>query len=139
MAGEQAPRSGESTGLVHVSPLRGACSPAIVRRIPDSDDVLALFTYHYRDRTRLLSAVSTDGGLTWRHLKLVERSEYHGYGYASCIFVGDRVLFGYMHSPSYEALFRFEAQPGYIDGRFASLPLFWFYRDVEDCDEPHCV
>ena len=63
---------------------------------------------------------------------LLEQSEYHGYGYASCIFVGDRVLLGYMHSPSYESLFRFEAQPGYIDGRFVSLPLSWFYRDVED-------
>ena len=130
---------GETWTKPVLSPLRGACSPAILRRIPDSDDVLALFTYHYGNRTRLLSAISADGGLTWRHLKRVERSEYHGYGYASCIFVGDRVLFGYMHSPSYEALFRFEAQPGYIDGRFASLPLLWFYRDLEDCDEPHCA
>lgn len=127
---------GETWTKPVLSPLRGACSPAILRRIPQSDDVLALFTYHYGNRTRLLSAVSSDGGLTWRHLKRVERSEYHGYGYASCIFVGDHVLFGYMHSPSYEALFRFEAQPGYIDGRFASLPLSWFYRAVEDRDAP---
>ena len=127
---------GETWTKPVLSPLRGACSPAILRRIPDSDDVLALFTYHYGNRTRLLSAVSADGGLTWRHLKRVERSEYHGYGYASCIFVGDRVLFSYMHSPSYEALFRFEAEPGYIDGRFASLPLSWFYRDKEDREIP---
>ena len=130
---------GETWTKPVLSPLRGACSPAIVRRIPASEDVLALFTYHYGNRTRLLSAISGDGGLTWRHLKRIERSEYHGYGYASCIFVGDRVLCGYMHSPSYESLFRFEAQPGYIDGRFASLPLSWFYRDVEDHDAPHHI
>ena len=130
---------GETWTKPVLSPLRGACSPAIVRRIPASEDVLALFTYHYGNRTRLLSAISGDGGLTWRHLKRIEWSEYHGYGYASCIFVGDRVLCGYMHSPSYESLFRFEAQPGYIDGRFASLPLSWFYRDVEDHDAPHHI
>jgi hypothetical protein len=123
---------GETWTKPVLSPLRGACSPAILRCIPDSNDVLALFTYHYGNRTRLLSAVSDDGGLTWRHLKRVEQSEYHGYCYASCIFVDDRVLFSYMHSPSYEAMFRFEVQPGYIDGRFVSLPLSWFYRDVEE-------
>lgn len=122
---------GETWTKPVLSPLRGTCSPAILRRIPGSDDVLTLFTYHYGGRTRLLSAISDDGGLTWRHLKRVEQSEYHGYCYASCIFVDGRVLFGYMHMPGYESIFRFKAEPGYIDGRFVSLPLSWFYRDVE--------
>jgi hypothetical protein len=34
-----------------------------------------------------------------------------------------------MHYPMFKAVERFEVQPGYIDGRFISLPLKWFYRE----------
>ncbi len=120
---------GETWSKPVLSPLRGICSPAIVRRIPDSDDVLAVWTYGYSGRTPLVSAVSSDGGRTWRHLKLLEQSQYHGYCYAACAFVGDRVVLAYMHYPMYSSLFRFEAEPGYIDLRLVSLPIRWFYRD----------
>ena len=122
---------GETWTKPFLAPLRGACSPAIVRRIPGSDDVLAIWTYGYGGRTPLVSAVSSDGGLTWKHLKLLEQSHYHGYCYASCTFVGDRVLLSYMHYPMFSSLFRFEVEPGYHDARFLSLPIQWFYRDPE--------
>ena len=119
----------QTWGKPVLSPLRGHCSPAILRRVPGSDDVLAVWTYGYSGRTPLVSAISSDGGLTWRHLKLLERSEYHGYCYTACAFAGDRVLLTTMHYPMFSALFRFEVEPGYIDMRFLSLPIKWLYRD----------
>jgi sialidase-1 len=112
-----------------LSPLRGTCSPAVLRRIPNSKDILAIWTYGYGGRTPLVSAVSSDGGLTWQHLKLVEQSQYHRYCYVSCTFVKGRAVLSYMHAPGYSSIFRFEVQPGYIDSRFVSLPIKWFYRD----------
>ena len=120
---------GETWTKPVLSPLRGNCSPAVVRRIPNSDDILAVWTYGYGGRTPLVSAISSDGGQTWKHLKLVEQSEYHGYCYASCTFVGDRVVLGYMHFPMFSSIFRFQVEPGYHDARLISLPIKWFYRD----------
>jgi hypothetical protein len=119
---------GETWTKPVLSPLRGTCSPAIVRRIPGTDDVLAIWTNGYGGRTPLISAVSSDGGMTWKHLKLLEQSCYHGYGYVSCTFVGDRAVLSYMHYPMFASLVRFEVQPGYMDARFLSLPIRWFYR-----------
>ncbi len=120
---------GETWSKPVLSPLRGTCSPAILRRIPNSRDILAVWTYGYAGRTPLVSAISSDGGRTWKHLKLVEQSEYHGYCYGACTFVGDRVVLAYMHFPMFSSLFRFEVEPGYIDLRFVSLPIKWFYRN----------
>jgi sialidase-1 len=55
---------GESWTKPVLSPLRGTCSPAIVRRMPGTGDVLAVWTPGYGGRMPLLSAVSSDGGRT---------------------------------------------------------------------------
>ncbi len=122
---------GQSWSKAERSPLLGDCSPAILRQIPKTGDLLAIWTYSFASRTRLVSAVSSDGGRTWRHLKLLEQSPYHKYCYTSCTFDGDRVLLTYMHCPIFDTLFRFDADPGYIDLRFVSLPLAWFTRDAQ--------
>ncbi len=119
---------GENWTTPVLSPLRGTCSPAAIRRIPGSDDILAIWTYSYLGRAPLVSAISGDGGRTWHHLKLIEQSPYHVFGYTSITFVGDRVYLTYMHAPGFTSLERFEADPGYIDQRLTVLPLAWFYR-----------
>lgn len=111
-----------------LSPLRGTCSPAILRRIPNRPEILAVWTYGFGGRNPLVAAVSADGGRSWKHLKLLEQSLYHGYGYASCLFYKNRVILSYMHAPDFTSQFRFQAEPGYIDQRFINLPLDWFYR-----------
>ncbi len=123
---------GESWTKPYLSPLAGTCSPAAIKRIPGTDDVLAIFTYGYSGRTPLTSAISSDGGKTWRHLKLVEQSEYHGYCYTSITFVKKRVYLTYMHFPNFTSLMRFKVEPGYTDLRLTSLPIKWFYRDIAD-------
>ncbi len=113
-----------------LSPLRGACSPAAIHRIPRTGGILAIWTYGFAGRTPLVSAVSQDGGNTWEHLKLIEQSQYHGYGYTSITFGADKVYLTYMHYPLFQSLMRFEVEPGYIDQRLTVLPIAWFYRDV---------
>jgi len=120
---------GETWTKPYLSPLVGTCSPATIRRIPGTDDVLAVFTYGYSGRTPLTSAISSDGGKTWRHLKLVEQSQYHGYCYTSITFIDERVYLTYMHYPNFTSLERFEMD-FYCDQRLTVLPIEWFYRDV---------
>jgi hypothetical protein len=122
---------GETWTKPYLSSLLGTCSPAAIKRIPGTDDVLAIFTYGYTGRTPLTSAISSDGGKTWKYLKLIEQSEYYGYCYASITFVKDRVYLTYMHYPNFTSLMRFEAEPSYTDLRLTALPIKWFYRDIE--------
>ena len=119
---------GKTWSKPKLSPLVGTCSPAAIKRIPSTGDVLAIFTYGFNGRTPLTSAISSDGGETWRYLKLVEQSEYHGYCYTSITFVDDRVFLTYMHYPNFTSLMRFDVEPGYIDLRLIALPRAWFYR-----------
>jgi HEAT repeat protein/proteasome lid subunit RPN8/RPN11 len=121
-----------------LSPLRGTCSPAILRRIPNRPEILAVWTYGFGGRTPLVAALSSDGGKTWKHLKLLEQSPYHGYGYVSCLFYKDRILLSYMHAPEFTSQFRFQAEPGYIDQRFINLPLDWLYRKPAALDQ-QCI
>ncbi|MBN1554729.1 MAG: exo-alpha-sialidase [Phycisphaerae bacterium] len=121
---------GETWGTPVRSALAGVCGPAIVRRVPDSDDILTIWAYGLGGRTPLCSAISSDGGVTWRHLKRLEQSPFHSYGYVSCTFVQDRVLLSYMHTPEVRTVFRFEADPNYTDLRFVSLPSAWLYRNI---------
>jgi len=119
---------GETWGRAQLSPLRGSCSPCALRRLPDSDEILAIWTPGHHQRTPLATAVSADGGRTWGHEKLLERSLYHGYCYTSCTFVGNRSLLSYMHYPIVEELRRFQSEPHYHELRFVSLPTAWFTR-----------
>ena len=120
---------GKTWSKPFLSPLRGVCSPAVLERIPGTDRILAIWTYGLVGRTPLVSAASSDGGRSWRHLKLLEQSPYHGYGYTSVTFVRNRVLLTYIHYPSFTAMKRFESDPGYIDQMLTILPIQWFLRD----------
>ena len=121
---------GESWSKPYLSPLRGQCSPAAIERIPGTDDILALWTYGFAGRTPLVSAVSSDGGITWKHLKLVEQSQFHAYCYTSITFADEKAYITYMHYPNIAQVERFQVQPGYIDTRLTVLPIKWFYRDI---------
>jgi hypothetical protein len=126
---------GETWTKPYLSPLRGVCSPAAIRRIPGTDDILAVWNYGLVHRSPLVSAISGDGGRTWQHLKLVEQSEYHGYCYTSITFIGERVYLTYYHYPGSSSRQWFESEEEhfhYHDHRLTVLPIEWFYRDADD-------
>ena len=102
-----------------------------VRSIPSTGDILAIWCRGLTGRTPLNSAVSRDGGKTWSPVKLLDRSEYHGYGYTSVDYMGGRVVITTMRYPLFSSIERFQVQPGYTDMLFLSLPVEWFYRMPE--------
>jgi Neuraminidase (sialidase) len=93
---------GENWPLPERTALESPESPASIKRIPASADLLAVFNDHsgqfpFRKdkRSPLVAAVSTDGGKTWPKRKLVENSPDGWYCYAAIHFVEDAVLLAY--------------------------------------------
>jgi len=106
-------------------PLQAPESPATIRRVPGSGDLLLIWNNRYQPgaghggpRTPLTAAISPDDGATWKHVRNLESDPEQGYAYTSVAFHDGRVLLSY-----YVA----EGASGRISSRFRSLPLAWFY------------
>lgn len=77
-------------------------SPASIKRIPGSADLLALFNDHSGrfpfpkgKRTPLVAAISNDGGKTWPQRKLIESDPDGWYCYTAIHFTGESMLLAY--------------------------------------------
>ncbi|MCE9527173.1 MAG: exo-alpha-sialidase [Planctomycetales bacterium] len=108
-------------------PLDAPEAPATIRTIPATGDLLLIWNNthdktkgHGGDRTPLTSAISSDGGSTWSHVRNLETSRDHTYAYTSLLFHKDRVLLSYYVSDN---------KSGRISSRFRSLPVRWFYEN----------
>jgi len=78
------------------------CSPATLRRIPDTGDLLMVWNDHAGDfakfeqkRTPLTTAISRDEGETWTNVKILEDDPDGWYCYTSALFVDDRLILSY--------------------------------------------
>jgi Neuraminidase (sialidase) len=102
---------GETWSMPRPGPLLSPDAPASIVRIPNTDDLLAVWNDHegqpesYRRhqppiRTPLAVAISHDGGATWVNHKLIEKQPVHTYCYTAIAFAGDRVLLGYSATPA---------------------------------------
>ena len=74
-------------------PLTAPESPATIRRIPSTGDLLMIWnnTYvqgsgHGGKRTPLTTAISHDEGITWRHVRNLEEDPNQTFAYASLAF-----------------------------------------------------
>ena len=119
---------GETWTDPYLSPLLGVCSPAVIRRIPDTEDILAVWNYGTGARTPLNSAISSDGGASWRHLKLVEQSKHFGYDYPSLTFIDDKVYLTYGIYPVMTFLEKIKVDTEPYGLKLTVLPISWFYR-----------
>lgn len=104
-------------------------APSTVRRIPATGDLLLIWNNNYTPgaghsgkRNPLTAAVSSDDGGTWRIVGNLERNPDHTYAYTSLIFVDGRAVMSYYVR---------DEKNGWISSRFRSLPVAWFYRDLE--------
>lgn len=104
-------------------------SPATIRRIPATGDLLLVWnntytpgTGHGGRRTPLTAAISRDDGRTWQNVRKLESRQDETYSYTSLIFVQDRAVLSY-----YVA----DAKSGLHSSRFRSLPVAWFYSQPE--------
>jgi len=95
--------SGKSWSAPVPTELRSPVSPATIKRLPGSSDLLAIYNDHSgkfphpdsRKRTPLVAAISRDGGKTWPVRKLLEGDPDGWYCYLAMEFVDDSVLLGY--------------------------------------------
>lgn len=76
--------------------------PASIKRLPGSNDLLALFNDHSgrfpfpaKKRNPYVAAISSDGGKTWPVRKLVESDPDGLYHYTAIHFTKDALLLGY--------------------------------------------
>lgn len=82
--------------------LKSPCSPASIKRLPGSSDLLAIYNDHSGDfpfpknrRTPLVAGISSDGGKTWTNRKVLEPDPDGWYCYTAIHFVDNVVLLGY--------------------------------------------
>jgi sialidase-1 len=83
-------------------PMRSPTSPASMKRIPGSDNLLAVwndhsgqFSFPAGKRSPLAIALSPDGGKTWPIRKLIESDADGWYCYTAIHFVDDAVILAY--------------------------------------------
>ena len=97
--------------------LKAPCSPATIKRLPSTGDLMCIFNNHEtppeywaQGRSPLTAAVSTDEGGTWRVAGDLEPDRTQSYCYTSVTFIGKgEVLLTYYLGTDSEAV---------IDGRF---------------------
>jgi sialidase-1 len=82
--------------------LKSPVSPASIKRLPGSADLLAVFNDHSAQfpftpgrRTPLVAALSRDGGQTWPVRKVIEDDPAGSYCYTAIHFTEGAVLLGY--------------------------------------------
>lgn len=104
-------------------------APATIDRLPATGDLVLIWNNHVSGeqghggrRTPLTAAVSSDDGKTWRHVRDIETRSDRTYAYTSLQFVGSRAVLSYWDQDS---------SSGRYSARFRSLPMAWFYGDVE--------
>ncbi len=107
--------------------VRAPESPATVRRIPSTGDLLLVWndTFeagadHGGRRNPLTLAVSRDEGKTWNQVRNIEAEKGHSYAYASLMFHEGRVLMSYYVR---------DDGSGRISNRFRSIPIRRLYTE----------
>lgn len=104
------------------SVIQSPLSPASIKRIPSTGDLLLVWNNHdgipshlLERRVPLAMAVSKDDGATWSIVKTLEGNPNGWYCYIAVHFVGNDVLLGYC------------AMSGLAHSRVTKVPVSWLY------------
>ncbi len=117
-------------------------SPANIKRVPGSDDLLMVWNNTGGHRIPLSAGISHNGGLTWKHIRNLEEltrvPPVHTYAYPSICFEGENVHITYWDTFStLEDMWEHvqsDTQSGEGHGerlfhlKYRRLPLAWFYE-----------
>jgi hypothetical protein len=94
--------SGETWSPFGPSKIIAPCSPASIKRIPRTGDLLLVWNNHDQvdaahrgKRTPLTTAISRDEGQTWEKIRTLEDDPDGWYCYIAIGFAGDQVLLGH--------------------------------------------
>ncbi len=121
---------GEHWSAVQPSNIRSPLSPASIKRIPSTGDLLLVWNDNYdpqhRDggnRSPLSMAISKDEGKTWEKKKTIESDPYGWYCYTAIQFFGDHILLGHSTGNTNEYI-------GLACTQVTRLSLDWIYSDA---------
>jgi hypothetical protein len=119
------------------SPLRASAiisprSPASIKRIPTTGDLLLVWNNHAGidpalagKRTPLSTAISDDEGAHWRHLRVVEGDPDGWYCYTAIAFAGEHVLLAHTAGDR-------RMTNGLATLQVTRLPVAWLYGGEEE-------
>lgn len=104
---------GDTWGPPEASPLTAPAAPSTISRISATGDLLMVWNNNplgnkasWQGRTPLTTAISTDEGKSWTHVKNIEDDPDSGYAYTSITWAGNRALLTYYHwkkgNPNFE-------------------------------------
>jgi len=103
-------------------------SPASIKRIPKTGDLLAVWNNHANvdaehkgKRTPLHAAISKDDGRTWQQPQSIEDDPNGWYCYTAIEFVGDFVLLGHCAGDR-------KKDGGLATTQITRFPLDWLYK-----------
>jgi hypothetical protein len=120
---------GETWSQAEPTDIRSPLSPASIRRIPKTDDLLMAWNDHSAidpklsgKRTPLTVAISRDEGRTWEKRKTLYDHPEGWYCYTAVTFAGDRVLLG--HCAGRQA----KGYSGLATTVVTSFDVDWLYR-----------
>jgi Neuraminidase (sialidase) len=93
---------GETWSALAASTIVSPCSPASIRRVPSTGDLLLVWNNHEGiapelkgKRTPFNAAISRDEGQTWGNVRTIEDDPTGWYCYTAIEFAGDHVLLGH--------------------------------------------
>jgi sialidase-1 len=87
--------SGLTWGATEVTDVASPPSPASIKRIPRTGDLLMVWNNAPWGRFPLAAGISKDDGKTWEHVQNLEAEPRCTYAYTSITFVEDRALLTY--------------------------------------------
>jgi len=115
---------GDTWSAPAASEIKSPVSPASIKRLPSTGDLLLVWNDHANvpaglldRRVPLSTAVSKDDGKTWRHAKALEGNPQGWYCYIAIHAADDAVLLGYC------------AMSGLAHSRITRVPVSWLYVD----------
>ncbi len=103
--------------LKPIPELDSPLSPQSIKRHPKSGDLVLVWNNAVKTRTPLSAAVSSDEGLTWKHVKVIDEVPGETYAYTSIEWLRDKALLSY-----------YVGAEGRWALRMKLLPLNWFYE-----------
>ncbi|NUQ61150.1 MAG: exo-alpha-sialidase [Pirellulales bacterium] len=119
------PDAGDTWSAPVASDIQSPISPATIKRLPSTGDLLLVWNDHAdipaslkSRRVPLSTAISQDDGKTWRHVKVLEGNPRGHYCYIAVHPVDDAVLLGYC------------AMSGLAHSRVTRVPVSWLYSDA---------
>ncbi len=120
---------GQSWSEIEPGNIRSPLSPASIKRIPSTGDLLLLWNNNYEEgrdggkRTPYSLAISKNEGKTWEKIKTVESDPAGWYCYTAMSFTKDHVLLGHCAGDT-------KTNNGLSTTQITRLSLDWIYKEA---------